>query len=74
MLLSYPGELYRPLGASSCLSLLLKRFYTGVYDVVIVINIALKNNNVNDSQNLAFVASHFVIELLTFDYLSSQKQ
>jgi hypothetical protein len=29
---------------------------------------------VNDSQNLAFATSHFVIELLPFDYLSNQKQ
>ena len=29
---------------------------------------------VNDSQNLAFPTSHFVIELLPFDYLSNQKQ
>ena len=28
----------------------------------------------NDSQNLAFPTSHFVIELLPFDYLSNQKQ
>jgi hypothetical protein len=28
---------------------------------------------VNDSQNLAFPTSHFVIELLPFDYLSNQK-
>jgi hypothetical protein len=33
-----------------------------------------KNINVNDSQNLAFATSHFVIELLLFDYLSNQKQ
>jgi hypothetical protein len=33
-----------------------------------------KNINVNDSQNLAFATSHFVIELLRFDYLSNQKQ
>jgi hypothetical protein len=30
--------------------------------------------HVNDSQNLAFPTSHFVIELLPFDYLSNQKQ
>jgi hypothetical protein len=29
---------------------------------------------VNDSQNLAFPTSHFVIELVPFDYLSNQKQ
>jgi hypothetical protein len=29
---------------------------------------------VNDSQNLAFPTSHFVKELLPFDYLSNQKQ
>jgi hypothetical protein len=29
---------------------------------------------VNDSQNLAFATSHFVIELLPFDYLNNQKQ
>jgi hypothetical protein len=29
---------------------------------------------VNVSQNLAFATSHFVIELLPFDYLSNQKQ
>ena len=28
----------------------------------------------NESQNLAFPTSHFVIELLPFDYLSNQKQ
>jgi hypothetical protein len=28
----------------------------------------------NHSQNLAFATSHFVIELLPFDYLSNQKQ
>ena len=28
----------------------------------------------NDSQNLAFPTSHFVIEFLPFDYLSNQKQ
>jgi hypothetical protein len=28
----------------------------------------VKNINVNDSQNLAFATSHFVIELLPFDY------
>jgi hypothetical protein len=32
-----------------------------------------KNIHVNDSQNLAFPTSHFVIELLPFDYLSNQK-
>jgi hypothetical protein len=29
---------------------------------------------VNDSQNLAFPTSHFIIELLPFDYLSTQKK
>jgi hypothetical protein len=29
---------------------------------------------VNVSQNLAFATSHFVIDLLPFDYLSNQKQ
>jgi hypothetical protein len=29
--------------------------------------------NVNDSQNVAFATSHFVIELLPFDYLIIQK-
>jgi hypothetical protein len=33
-----------------------------------------KKTYVNDSQNLAFPTSHFVIELLPFDYLSNQKQ
>jgi hypothetical protein len=33
-----------------------------------------KNINVNDSQNLAFATTHFVTELLPFDYLSNQKQ
>ena len=33
-----------------------------------------KTINVNDSQNLAFATSHFVIELLPFEYLSNQKQ
>jgi hypothetical protein len=33
-----------------------------------------KKSYVNDSQNLAFPTSHFVIELLPFDYLSNQKQ
>jgi hypothetical protein len=36
--------------------------------------IAVKNINVNDSQNLAFATSHFVIELPAFDYLNNQKQ
>jgi hypothetical protein len=38
------------------------------------IKIAVKKTYVNDSQNLAFATSHFVIELLPFDYLSNQKQ
>jgi hypothetical protein len=38
------------------------------------VNRSEKNINVNDSQNLAFATSHFVIELLPFDYLSNQKQ
>jgi hypothetical protein len=46
----------------------------GVPPLIYVINIAVKNNNVNDSQNLAFATSHFVIELLPFDYLNNQKQ
>ena len=29
---------------------------------------------VNDSQNLAFATSHFVIELLPFDYLITQQK
>ena len=33
-----------------------------------------KKKYVNDSQNLAFATSHFVIELLPFDYLSNQNQ
>jgi hypothetical protein len=33
-----------------------------------------KNINVNDSQNLSFATSHFIIELLPFDYFSNQKQ
>ena len=37
-------------------------------------NCSKKNIYVNDSQNLAFPTSHFVIELLPFDYLSNQKQ
>jgi hypothetical protein len=37
-------------------------------------NCCKKNIYVNDSQNLAFATSHFVIELLPFDYLSNQKQ
>jgi hypothetical protein len=31
-----------------------------------------KKTYVNDSQNFAFPTSHFVIELLPFDYLSNQ--
>jgi hypothetical protein len=34
----------------------------------------LQKKHVNDSQNLAVATSHFVIELLPFDYLSNQKQ
>jgi hypothetical protein len=37
-------------------------------------NVKKKNIYVNDSQNLAFPTSHFVIELLPFDYLGNQKQ
>jgi hypothetical protein len=37
-------------------------------------NYLKKNPYVNDSQNLAFATSHFVIELLPFDYLSNQKK
>jgi hypothetical protein len=52
-----------------------KKFRQGVPPLMQVINIAVKKNiNVNDSQNLAFATSHFVIELLLFDYLSNQKQ
>ena len=40
----------------------------------VIFNIAVKNINVNDSQNLAFATSQFVIELFPFDYLSNQKQ
>jgi hypothetical protein len=36
-------------------------------------NCCKKNINVHDSQNLAFASSHFVIEMLPFDYLSNQK-
>jgi hypothetical protein len=36
--------------------------------------IVLLKINVNDSQNLAFATSHFLIELFHFDYLSNQKQ
>jgi hypothetical protein len=40
-----------------------------------VIKIAVKKNiYVNDSQNLAFATSQYVIELLPFDYLSNRKQ
>jgi hypothetical protein len=35
---------------------------------------SVKNINVNDSENLGFATSHFVIELLPIDYLSNQKQ
>jgi hypothetical protein len=34
-------------------------------------NCCKKNIYVNDSQNLAIPTSHFVIELLPFDYLSN---
>jgi hypothetical protein len=37
-------------------------------------NCCKKKIYVNDSQNLAFATSHFVMELLSFDYLSNQKQ
>jgi hypothetical protein len=37
-------------------------------------NCLKKTPYVNDSQNLAFATSHFVIELLPFDYLSNQKK
>jgi hypothetical protein len=40
-----------------------------------VIKIAVKKTiYVNDTQNVAFPASQFVIELLPVDYLSIQKQ
>ena len=39
-----------------------------------VIKIAVRKQYVNDSQNLAFATSHFVIELLPVDYLSNKKQ
>jgi hypothetical protein len=51
-----------------------KNIWAGVPPLMYVINIAVKNINVNDSQNLAFATSHFAIELLPFDYLSNQKQ
>jgi hypothetical protein len=62
MLLLYPGELYKLLGASH---LNFSQSET---------RIDHENINVNDSQNLAFATSHFVIELLPFDYLSNQKK
>jgi hypothetical protein len=37
MLLLYPGELYRFMGASTWLSLVLKRFYTGVCEMILKI-------------------------------------
>jgi hypothetical protein len=52
-----------------------KKNWAGVPPLMYVIKIAVKKNiYVNDSQNLAFATSHFVIELLPFDYLSNQKQ
>jgi hypothetical protein len=46
----------------------------GFYHTAILekVPIAVKKY-VNDSQNLTFPTSHFVIELLPFDYLSNQK-
>jgi hypothetical protein len=51
-----------------------KKMWAGVPPLMLVIKIAEKNIYVNDSQNLAFPTSHFVTELLPFDYLSNQKQ
>jgi hypothetical protein len=51
-----------------------KKIWAGVPPSMSVIKIAVKKRYVNDSQNLAFPTSHFVIELLPFDYLSNQKQ
>jgi hypothetical protein len=51
-----------------------KKIWAGVPPLMYGIKIAVKNIYVNDSQNLAFATSHFVIELLPFDYLSNQKQ
>jgi hypothetical protein len=50
-----------------------KKFWAGVPPLSYQ-NYCIKNIYVNDSQNLAFAISHFVIELLPFDYLSNQKQ
>ena len=51
-----------------------KKNWARVPPLMQVLNIAVENINVNDSQNLPFATSHFVIELLPFDYLSNQKQ
>jgi hypothetical protein len=86
LMLLYPGELYKLLRASSyknCLSLvtilvLSSRHSTFPLQGRQLFNVSYQNcckkTYVNDSQNLAFVTSHFVIELLPFDYLSNQKQ
>jgi hypothetical protein len=52
-----------------------KKIWAGVPPLMQVIKIGVKKNiHVNDSQNLAFATTHFVIELFPFDYLSNQKQ
>jgi hypothetical protein len=51
-----------------------KKFGQGFPPLMQVIKIAVKKHICQDSQNLDFATSHFVIELLPFDYLSNQKQ
>ena len=52
-----------------------KKIWAGFPRLMKVIKIAVKKTiYVNDSQNLAFATSQYVIELLPFDYLSNQKQ
>jgi hypothetical protein len=67
MLLLYPGELYRLLGASSCnSSQYILSTYNSQHD---------NNNNVVLAMTMPYNGqAHFVIELLPFDYLSNQKQ
>jgi hypothetical protein len=72
MLLLYPGELYRLLGASS-FTIAFSGAFLAFFSAMHVMTVS-KFIFLNDSQNLAFVTSHFVIELLPFDYLSNQKQ
>ena len=57
-----------------CRPLLQKKLGRGSPFNVSYQNCCKENIYVNDSQNLAFPTSHFVIELLPFEYLSNQKQ